>query len=201
MNSHTKPAAGSFLRCLKTSLFVGCLGLAPMALANELTNGGFESGLTGWTTTLTSFNAGVGTGSPAQSGSNGFYGFDNTGYGSLAQSFATVIGQSYDVSFWAGNYDLGANSLSWEIQGVTSPVWVAAAVWPGFNHHTGSFVATSLLSTIDFRFNTVSGTGILTLDDVSVEAGSPVPEGGASTVLLGSVLLGFAALRRRAVRA
>ena len=200
MKTYFNPIAGVISKHLKLSIVVGCLGLVQMALANELTNGGFESGLAGWNTSISS-DAGVGTGYPAHSGSAGFWGYDNAGWGVLSQTFATDIGQSYDISFWAGNYDLANNSLTYDIQGVTAATLVSAALYPGFNLITGSFTATATSSTLEFNFHTVPGTGILTLDDVSVTASESVPEGGSIVVLLGSALLGFAALRRRFARA
>ena len=86
---------------------VAALSVAHPAKANLITNPGFETGnLTGWTFHPGFFAVGTASGVSPHSGS--YQAFSSTGSGVLQQSFATTLGQSYTVDFWAATTSGGA---------------------------------------------------------------------------------------------
>jgi choice-of-anchor C domain-containing protein len=139
---------------------------------------------------------------PADSGN---YALDLNGWepASISQSFATVAGQTYDVSF---AYSLNEtnpsnpNTAVVEAGGVSLPISVyldpsyvgaEAMLWT----HTGfSFVALSEITALSFT-STVSGLGGVMIDSVSVTV-APVPEPETyALMLLGLAVVGAASKR------
>jgi len=172
-------------------LLIGACTLAPNTFANIVTNGGFESGLSGWTCTgfdycTTSFGG--------QSGASSAITFDNSGYGELSQTLSTDTGTLYDVSFWwrssnsTSANELGITFDSSSVGGLIGGV--APTIWTNV---TTSFTATSALTTMSFWLATNSGTGVVYLDEVVVTA-VPAP---ITLGLLGLGLLGLGLNRKR----
>ena len=189
------------------------VGDASNLIASYLDNGivmygvGGEGALPGWTVSSGNVDI-VKTGlyyGPADSGNNAL---DLNGYeaGSIAQSFATLVGQTYDVSFaysWnetsapsVANAVAAAGGVSLPISVINDPSYLGteAMLWT----HTGfSFMAASETSTLTFT-STVSGFGAVALDSVSVTV-APIPEPETYALMLaGLVLVGAAARRRKA---
>jgi choice-of-anchor C domain-containing protein len=190
--------------------------LAPMSQAAELiTNGGFEDstfsgafttygtggGLNGWTIESGSVDLINTYWQPA----SGHYSLDLNGNsaGVISQSFATVVGQTYNVSFsMAGNTDGGGavkvitvgaggdHSISFDSTGKSHGDM-------GWTTQSFSFVADSVSSTLRFSGsanNTYYGAA---LDNISVTA-APVPEPETYAMLVAGLgLLGFVARRKQ----
>lgn len=164
-------------------------------------SGGFEtiaSGLDGWTIggTVDLINT---YWTPA----SGNYSLDlnGGGAGSISQSFATVVGQTYNVSFsLAGNPVGGGEKFFYA--SVTAPVsytfdttgrTLADMGWvrKGF-----SFVATSNISTLSFVGDPYHSYYGAALDDISVMAAVPEP-GTYGMLLAGLAMVGGLARRRK----
>jgi hypothetical protein len=156
------------------------------AKANQITNPGFETGnLNGWTLHPGFFAMGTASGVSPHSGS--YQAFSSTGSGVLGQSFATTLGQSYTVNFWAAT--TGGGSLS--VLGGSS---VFNHIFAGPTSYTGfTFTFTALSTSSPIQF---SAAGFFFLDDISVTP-TGVPDGGTTVSLLGAALLGLAGLRRK----
>lgn len=203
----------------KLSALAGVAALilaAPMAHANLLSNGGFESST--FNGAFAQLNSGARLGAwSVDSGSvdivnrywqhaEGNYSLDLNGNsgGRISQTFGTVVGQQYNVSFsLAGNAE-GGGSLKLVDAGVTgvhtftfdstgrSPSnmgWVSE----GF-----SFIATAASSTLYFQGNNKNSVWGAALDNVSVTA---VPEPSTYAMLAAGLgLMGLIARRRRMPR-
>jgi hypothetical protein len=79
-------------------------------LTQLLTNGGFESGsLTGWIYSGGSCNYYTGTAysgsSYAKTGNYYYYDRCSTATDTISQTFSTVVGDTYVISFWLTNYN------------------------------------------------------------------------------------------------
>jgi hypothetical protein len=86
-------------KLLLTLAAVAAFCIIEPAKANQITNPGLETGnLIGWTLHPGFFAMGTASVSP-HSGS--YQAFSSSGSGVLGQSFATTLGQSYTVDFWA----------------------------------------------------------------------------------------------------
>jgi hypothetical protein len=162
---------------------------AGTAQANIITNGGFESGATGWSCTgadsCNFFGAGV-TG-------RGFQGFDNSGFGTLSQFIDTAVGTTYNFTFMSKTaFQLGGNQLGYGTTGLAHAAFAPATMhWA---ETKGSFVANSKKTAFQIYFATDPGTGTWLVDNVNVKA---VPEPGTFALMGLSLLgLGFAARRR-----
>ena len=197
--------------------------------ANLLTNGSFESpliggdfqtflagstGIPGWTVTGGLGNASNGV-DIVHSGIFGFVAAADDGVqfldlvaegstGGIMQSFATTVGQTYNVSFAYSHNSFGglpSASAFFEIvgNGTLFPSITHSSGNPNaldWQRFSGSFVANSSLSTLNF-INTVGGgnAGIL-LDTVSVTGAVPEPAAWA-LMIAGFGLVGGAMRRRR----
>jgi hypothetical protein len=187
------------------------------ASATELvTNGSFEDGGAGWSSTQTTGFAPVsayinccgidGSGYPGANGvAAAFFGWGQMTGGTIFQDLATVAGNTYTVNFSYGAISGGAlQTMTAEAlngQSVLSSLGVSSY---GNNNqatlvspYSFTFVANSSTTTLLFRdtsLNTDSTDGMLDL--VSVTA---VPEPETYAMLLAGLgLVGFAARRRKA---
>jgi hypothetical protein len=172
------------------------------ARGNVLTNGSFESGLTGWTFTG---NVLLRTTSdfPATDGQNmiNFNGAQQAPNGTLSQIFPTVPGQKYSIAFDFGNWGNGnpvTQGLRVTLQGTTlldqrdvidstiNGSQSAAAVYNPFSYN---FLADSGFTTLTFKDiaqGTDSSDGLL--DNVRINASpAPLPSSvyAASAILFG----------------
>jgi hypothetical protein len=112
--------------------------------------------------------------------------FDGTVF-SIYQSFATVIGQTYDVSFF---YSARVDSNEqFSFSAGTLAAILNDHVVGSWKQYTGSFVANSVLSTITFTTYDAGTLGNF-LDDVVVTAKASVVESSPLVLLL----IGFAGL-------
>lgn len=169
---------------------------------NLLTNGSFETGdFTGWTQ---GGNTGY-TGVTTVSGDFGYAAEDGTYFaylgpegsdGTLSQTFADTVGQSYLFSFWynangTSPSDFGA---SWDgIPLLSLTNWDTGGSWSNF----GYLVTGTGSDTIQFNFR--NDPDYDALDNASVSGVSPIPE-PSSFLLMGSGLIGLAGAIRRKFR-
>lgn len=209
---------------LKSIAGAAALVLAmPMAHANLIQNGGFET--TSFSGSyFTDVNEGSSLISPwTVTGSvdlikqywdaaEGQYSIDLNGNaaGRIAQSFATVVGQSYTVTFsLAGNPD-GGGQLKWldaGIEGVTSNAYTfsterRATYAMGWVTESFTFVASDISSTLFFQGDVRNGNGGAALDNIIVTGAlaSAVPELETYAMMAAGLGLIGAIRRRRAQR-
>jgi len=162
---------------------------------NLVTNGSFESNLTGWSTSgfvALDFDYRIDS-TFAQSGSKSFAGGAIDSLGFLSQAVATTPGTSYNIDFWLASDGFFENELQVLWNG--NVVFDRKDLFPqGFTQVVVDPLATGTSSTLAFGFR--NDSGLLHIDDVSVRAVSAVPE-PSSLALLG---LGIAAIARRRAR-
>lgn len=170
---------------------------AANANANLVTNGSFESGLSGWNCSGADLCT---TSSDARrTGSAGAYGYDNSGFATLSQTLSTVVGASYGFSFFSNAYQTSGNELRYSFSDFSGSTLVPTTTQ--WLQTTGSFVATSTSTLMQFFFATDPGTGTWRLDDVSVEQiAAPVPEPETYAMLLAGLGLMAGFVRRRKAR-
>lgn len=205
---------------LKTLLVAGAVSLAPASLsaAESLTNGGFEQPtvggpccitsppvvIPGWTATP-DVNVVNGTfsssaGNLAKEGNQYLDLIGEAGGGSISQSFATVIGQVYNLTFWyshnlfsglpSASARLSAGDLSDSITHVGGSNADLAWVF-----YSNSFTADATSTTLTFTNTAGAQNEGVFLDGVSVVA---VPEPSTwAMLIMGFGLLGGAMRRRR----
>jgi hypothetical protein len=156
------------------------------ANANLITNGDFSTGdFSGWNLNLKKNDV------PYVSVDNGAAKLGNYSFGSLSQTFATTIGQLYQISFDLGSPKGPGSSFTALFGGTT----IFSEKNQAFNTTTFTFdtVATSSVSKLTFGFKDVPD--YFKLDNVSVV---PVPEPETYTMMLGGLLLlGIIGYKRR----
>jgi hypothetical protein len=157
---------------------------------NIVVNGGFESGLAGWSTSgfqLQGFDFGID--SFAHTGNSSFQGGAIESLGFLSQSLATTAGTAYNIHLWLASDGFFENEFQvlWNGQ----VVYDSTDLFPqGFTQIVVDPIATGPVTSLSFGFR--DDSGFLHVDDISVRAVSAVPE--ASTFAL--ILVGLAALGR-----
>jgi hypothetical protein len=166
---------------------------------NLVSNGGFESGLTGWSASgfqLQGFDYGID--SMSHSGSSSFQGGAIDSLGFLTQTLATVPGTAYNIDFWLASDGFFENELRVLWNGQT--VYDKADLFPqGFTQVVIDPLATSTFTTLSFGFR--DDSGFLHIDDVSVRAVAAIPEPSDFALMaVGLAFLVNATRRRRAAR-
>lgn len=198
--------------------FLIALGLSAAALTTQaapisvLKNGSFESelqangtwsnraSLTGWTAGGLGIELRDNIAGAAFDGLN-FVELDTTGNSWISQTFSTVVGNTYHLSFaWANRPDhrgAASNGINWSVDTLSGLVGQnAVTAWTTFEQ---DFVATSTSATLRFSGAGTADSMGTSLDAVSVtlakEAAKAVPEPGSLALLIGAV--GALALARR----
>ena len=179
----------SGITVLAAALFAGATAAAP---TNLVDNGGFESGLSGWSTSgffAEGFDYGIDD--QSHSGANAFYGgaLDTPGF--LSQSIATVSGQAYHLTLWLLSDGFLPNQFQVLVNGMVE-LDLADILLAPYQPVQLSFLATGATTLLDFGFR--SDSGLLHVDDIVVSQVVPEPATAALLGLGGALFL----LRRRA---
>lgn len=159
------------------------LHMSPVSAQNLIVNGGFDTGdFSGWT------NLGATIGTQPESGSNNA----RLATATLSQTFATIPGQTYLISYFIGHTGtnvLGLHGLAVNFNSVPPglPTVLQAANLQGnvpYGQQSFSVVATATTSIL--RFTTAgAGAGRYILDSVSVvQQVQQVPELNAHAALV-----------------
>lgn len=199
-------------------LALGLAATASSAQAATILNGGFEIGtdpgvfttvftgqtnIANWDVTAGSVDY-IGTYWQGQGGSGRSIDLSGVSIGTISQTFATTIGQTYQVTFWVSKNPDGGNAL--RTGSVSAGNTIGGFSYTGANTHgnmmwakeTFLFTATGGSTTLSFSSDASGGCCFgPALDSVSITA---VPEPGVWALLI----LGFGAvggaLRRKAQR-
>lgn len=164
-------------------------------------SGGFEtieSGLDGWT-----IGGSVDLINTYWTPASGSYSLDlnGGGAGSISQSFATVVGQTYNVSFSLAGNPVGGGDKFFYVS-VNAPVTYTFDITGkttanmGWVRKSFSFVATSGTSTLSFVGDPYQSYYGAALDNISVVAAVPEPA-TYGMLLVGLGMVGGLARRRK----
>lgn len=186
---------------------------------NLFVNGGFENPyigyialpggstfVNGWTTVLSGveFYDATSWGGGAPGGGKMVVDLANYVYltgGGIEQTIATVAGQAYDITFYAGNTAYagrdGTGIVKLTIDGATTDYATAVATtgtmaWKQITH---SFMAASASTTVRFWNDQNPFAHFAIIDGIGAAPSAPVPEPGTWAMMLGG--LGLLALARR----
>ncbi len=177
--------------------------------AQSVINGDFEAGLTGFTATSgVQVASGMdyvlgagGSGSPAAQANHfaAFGGGNVPGVETLSQSFTTVAGRTYNVSFQYGAFNATSEQLVYALTGTPGATLSSSGTSnldSLFTSYTTSFVGTGAATTISFTVAAQAGDNAdIFLDSVSVAS---VPEPAVwGLMIAGFGMVGFAARRRQ----
>ena len=172
---------------------VAALSAAYPADANLIANGGFESGdFTGWTITLAENGSNLAV-VPFNAHSGNYaasFGAFLADLDAISQTFPTVPGTVYHLSFWLSN-GFDNNEFRVTLGGVVVLDLIDSGTIP-YTQFNFTGLATGSSMTLEFAGR--NSPSFTTLDDVSVTA---VPDRGSAVSLLGFGLFGLAALRRK----
>jgi choice-of-anchor C domain-containing protein len=159
-----------------------------------------NSGINGWTIGGHSVDV---VGIVGWTASNGAWSIDlsGVGAGSLSQSFDTVAGTSYQVTFDLGgnfyggpNIKTGVVSAAGSSQSLSFNNAASTATNMGWMHQSFTFVATEASTALSFTSTTDGNAGIA-LDNITI---TPVPEPETYAMMLAGLgLLGVVARRRK----
>lgn len=178
---------------------------------NLLTNGSFEStllrngtwsnfnGIEGWTVGSKGVEVRNNVSGSALDGHN-FVELDTTGNSSISQSFATVAGYTYELSFSyanrGDNKGAASNGISWSVGSLSGTVGQNTTT--SWTTYTTSFVGTGNPMTLTFAALGRSDSYGTSLDNVSLSVLSTVPEPqGYALMLAGLGTIGLLSRRRR----
>ena len=176
------------------------LSVGRSSIASIVVNGGFETGaFTGWSlsgnTGFTSVVAGAAAHSgnySAQLGPVGSEGF-------ITQNLPTTAGTNYVLTYWLGNDGGAPNEFTviWNGGVVSDQLNTSSFAYTLF---TLNVTATGVSTPLTFGFR--QDPNFLHLDDISVDAGTAVPEPASLMVwaLLAIAAGGFAIRRRRVAK-
>ena len=192
-------------KLIVAGVFLALMGpMAASSRGNFILNGSFETGdFTNWT------QVGGATGVALTGGPGGYapedgnyYAYLGTvgGLGTLSQSFATTVGQSYILTYYLASNGTTPNEFRTDINGTTYFDQVNIPT-QAYTLYTYTFTATGTSSTLEFFER--NDPNYLALDNVAVNlAPTSVPE--PSTLILstlgGLVILGGRKLKLRRSR-
>ena len=179
------------IRFLRSYLIVSGLlaSFGANAATNLVQNGGFETGdFTDWTTNAVSFPMYIVT-SPVEEGTYAaqIAGF-SFGPDTLSQTIATTSGDTYTLSFWRYQQNVGPSTfldVTWDGTAVFSENLLGRGYNVPYQHFTASVVGTGSDTLV---FTSANDPGFTYVDNVSVSSGVPEPSTWAM------MLLGFAGL-------
>ena len=202
---------------MKSAFALIFFGVAAISQANLLVNGDFElptgfvpdgnnthslapgsNVLTGWTISTQEIAIIRDPNPFGITASSGIFSLDLMGYhdfqptGTISQSFGTVIGETYTISFDIGrNTQLVASAGGVEVTRTNTN----STSQPFWNTESFSFVATSNLATLSIRGGAGTAPQYAGVDNIIVD-GQPVPE-PATIAIAGLVALAAARKKRR----
>ena len=182
------------VKCLSLA-FVAFIALnTPSSAVSLVTNGGFETGdFTGWTGGLPDNFVASGNASFVHTGNNGVAFGSAESLSDLSQSLTTVIGTTYDVTFWLNSNGVTPNEVKVTWGGLTifDQTNITASGWTQY-----SFLETATSTSTLLDFGLRQDSFYSGLDDISVTSISAVPEASTwAMLLIGFAGIGFAAHR------